>query len=113
MFNDLFTCPSHKHIIGYIRNNERYIYYDSNLTIKYPDLTYEKIIGHDIFLNKFDDVHKKVEKIQEIKKSNEFKKKIFCKLCEFNVKENLEEFKEHLEDPTHIDKMKELRKEFI
>lgn len=113
VFNDLFTCPSHKHIIGYIRNNERYIYYGSNLTIKYPDLTYEKIIGHDIFLNKFDDVHKKVEKIQEIKKSNEFKKKIFCKLCEFNVKENLEEFKEHLEDPTHIDKMKELRKEFI
>jgi hypothetical protein len=48
-----------------------------------------------------------------MKESDDFKKKIFCKLCEFNVKKDLKEFKEHLEDPTHIDKMKELRKEFI
>ena len=112
-FNDLFTCPSQKHIIGYIRNGERFIYYDSNLAIKYPDLTYEKIIGHDTFLNKFKDVFEKVQKIQKMKESDDFKKKIFCKLCEFNVKKDLKEFKEHLEDPTHIDKMKELRKEFI
>ena len=70
-------------------------------------------MGHDTFLNKFKDVFEKVQKIQKMKESDDFKKKIFCKLCEFNVKKDLKEFKEHLEDPTHIDKMKELRKEFI
>ena len=112
-FEDLFTCPSHKHIIGYARNDERFIYYESELSIKYPDLTYEKITGHDYFLNNFKDVHVKVEKIMEMKNTDDFKNKIFCKLCEFNVKDDLNEFKEHLESETHLDKMKELRKEFI
>ena len=112
-FDNLFTCPSHKHIIGYVRNDERFFYYDSNLTIKYPDLTYEKIIGHEYFLNNFKDVHKKVEDIMNEKKTDDFKKKIFCKLCGFEVKEELDEFKDHLNSDIHKDKMKELRKEFI
>ena len=112
-FDNLYTCPSHKHIIGYVRKDERFIYYDSNLTIKYPDLTYEKIIGHDYFLNNFKDVHKKVEEIMNMKKTDDFKRKIFCKLCGFEVKEDLDEFKEHLDSDIHKDKMKELRKEFI
>ena len=112
-FDNLYTCPSHKHIIGYVRKDERFIYYDSNLTIKYPDLTYEKIIGHEYFLNNFKDVHKKVEEIMDMKKTDDFKRKIFCKLCGFEIKEELDEFKEHLNSDIHKDKMKELRKEFI
>ena len=112
-FDSLFTCPSRKHIIGYLRKGERYIYYESKLSVKYPDLEYIKIEGHDDFLNQFEEVHKKVEEIQEEKKTDNFKKKIFCKLCEFHVKNDLEEFKEHLDDETHKDKMKELRREFI
>ena len=45
-----------------------------------------------------------------MKKTDNFKKEIFCKLCEFHVKEDLEEFKEHLDDETHKDKIKELRR---
>ena len=112
-FDNIFTCPSRKHIIGYSRKDERYFYYDSNLAIKYPDLTYEKIIGHDLFLNNFKDVHKKVAEIMEIKKTEDFKNKIFCKLCGFTVKNDLIEFKDHLDDNIHKDKLKELRKEFI
>ena len=112
-FDNIFTCPSRKHIIGYSRKDERYFYYDSNLAIKYPDLTYEKIIGHDLFLNNFKDVHKKVAEIMEIKKTEDFKSKIFCKLCGFTVKNDLMEFKDHLDDNIHKDKLKELRKEFI
>ena len=112
-FDDLFTCPSHKHIIGYMRKDERFIYYESNLTIKYPDLTYEKIIGHDTFLNNFKSVHEKVEEIMKMKETEDFKNKIFCKLCGFNIKEDLNEFKDHLDSDIHKDKMKELRKEFI
>ncbi len=112
-FDNLFTCPSHKHIIGYVRKDERFIYYDSKLIIKYPDLTYEKIFGHEYFLNNFKDVKKKVEEIMNVKKTDDFKKKIFCKLCGFEVKEDLSEFNDHLNSDIHKDKMKDLRKEFI
>ena len=47
------------------------------------------------------------------KETDDFKKKIFCKLCGFEVKGELDEFKEHLDSDIHKDKMKELRKEFI
>jgi len=104
-FDSLFTCPSRKHIIGYVRKGERYIYYESNLTVKYPDLSYEKIDGHDYFLNKFKDVHEKVDEIQEMKKTDDFKEKIFCKLCEFHVKDYLKEFKELLDYEVHKDKI--------
>jgi len=76
-FDNLFTCPSHKHIIGYVRNDERFIYYGSNLTVRYPDLTYEKIIGQDYFLNNFEDVHKKVENIMKKKGLMTLKRKYF------------------------------------
>ena len=112
-FDDLITCPTRKHIIGYMRCEERLIYCESNLMIKYPDLTYEKIIAHDVFFNNFKNVHEKVKEIMEIKTTADFKSKIFCKLCEFYIKDDLNEFKEHLEDEIHKDKMKELRKEFI
>ena len=111
-FDDLFTCPSGKHIIGYMRENERYIYYGSDITIKYPDLSYEIIDDKNHLLNEFIYVHEKVKKIQEMKKTDEFKNEIFCKLCEFYVKDDLKEFKEHLEDEDHKKKMKELRNEF-
>ena len=45
-----------------------------------------------------------------MKKTDNFKKEIFCKLCEFHVEEDLEEFKEHLDDETLKDKIKELRR---
>ena len=40
------------------------------------------------------------------------KKKIMCKLCNFNVKDDIIEFKRHLESPEHQYRLKELRKEF-
>ena len=112
-YDNLFTCPSSKHIIGYVRKNERFIYYGSELAVKYPDLTYEKISDKNIYLNDFKSIHQKVEIILEEKKTEEFKKKIFCKLCHFNVKDNLNEFREHLKDKSHEERLKELRKEFI
>jgi len=112
-FDNLFTCPSHKHIIGYVRNDERYIYNKSHLTIKYPDLTYEEVPKEKPLIEIFKDVHIKVKNIMELKTTDGFKSQIFCKLCDFYVKNDLDEFKDHLEDGTHKDKMKELRKEFI
>ena len=112
-FNNLFTCPSAKHIIGYVRNGERYIYYGSDLTIKYPDLTYDKISDINIYINDFENVHQRVEMIMQEKKSEDFKKKIFCKLCNFHIKNELREFKEHIKDKIHLERLKELRKEYI
>ena len=109
----MFTCPSSKHIIGYVRKNERFIYFGSELAVKYPDLTYEKISDKNVYLNDFNAIHQKVERILEEKKSEEFKKKIFCKLCHFNVRDNINEFREHLKDKSHEERLKELRKEFI
>ena len=112
-FDNLFTCPSGKHIIGYTRNGERYIYYGSDLTVKYPDLTYDKISDKNVYINNFENIHERVTKIMEEKNTDDFKKKIFCKLCHFNVKNNLREFKDHLRDKIHEERLKELRKEFI
>ena len=112
-YDNLFTCPSSKHIIGYVRKNERFIYFGSELAVKYPDLTYEKISDKNVYLNDFNAIHQKVERILEEKKSEEFKKKIFCKLCHFNVRDNINEFREHLKDKSHEERLKELRKEFI
>ena len=112
-FDNLFTCPSGKHIIGYSRNGERFIYYGSDLTVKYPDLTYEKIIDKNIYITDFQSIHERVAKIMEDKDSDDFKKKIFCKLCHFTVRNNLREFKDHLRDKIHEERLKELRKEFI
>ena len=112
-FDHLFTCPSGKHILGYIRNGERYFYYGSDLSVKYPDLTYEKISDKNIFINNFQSIRDKVALILAEKNTDNFKKKIFCKLCNFYVKEELQEFKEHLSDKLHLERLKELRKEFI
>ena len=112
-FDNLFTCPSNKHIIGYVRNGERFIYYGSDLTVKYPDLTYDKISDKNIYINDFESIHQKVELILKEKNTEDFKKKIFCKLCHFNVRNDLKEFKEHLNEKIHLERLKELRKEFI
>ena len=112
-FDNLFTCPSGKHIIGYSRNGERFIYYGSDLTVKYPDLTYEKISDKNIYINDFQNIHEKVERIMENKNSEEFKKQIFCKLCNFHVQNDLKEFKQHINEKIHEERLKELRKEFI
>ena len=113
IYDNLFTCPSGKHILGYARNGERFIYYGSDLTVKYPDLTYEKITDRNVFINDFESIHQKTEIILQEKNSEDFKKKIFCKLCNFNVVNDLKEFKDHLNDKLHLERLKELRKEFI
>ena len=112
-YDNLFTCPSGKHIIGYVRKGERFIYYGSDLTVKYPDLTYEKITDKNIYINDFENIHQRTEAILQEKNSDDFKKKIFCKLCNFNIKDDLKEFKEHLTDKLHLERLKDLRKEFI
>ena len=112
-YDNLFTCPSNKHIIGYARKGERFIYFGSDLTVKYPDLVYDKISDKDVFINDFEKIHQRVEMILMEKKSDDFKKKIFCKLCNFNVRNDLKEFKDHLKDKLHEERLKDLRKEFI
>ena len=112
-FDNLFTCPSGKHIIGYARNGERFIYYGSDLTVKYPDLSFDTISDKNVYLNNFKSIHERVAKIMEQKESEDFKKKIFCQLCHFNVKNDLNEFKQHITDKIHEDRLKELRREFI
>ena len=112
-YENLLSCNSGKHIVGYVRDNEKYIYYGSDLTVKYPDMTYEPIINEETFINDFMDIKKKIDEINEEKKRPEFKNKIFCKLCGFNVKYDLSEFKAHLREKDHEERLKELRREFI
>ena len=84
-YDNLCCCLNKKHVIGYSLNGENFIYFGSELGVKYADLTYEKIEKKESFLNDFDEFKKKSEKIIEYKNTNEFKKKIVCKLCNFSV----------------------------
>ena len=112
-FENLLSCKSGKHIVGYIRDNEKYIYFGSELSVKYPDLTYEQNIKQEYFLNDFEDIREKIDNIMYGKTKPEFLKKIFCKLCDFYVKNDVSEFRNHLKDKEHEHKLQELRKEFI
>ena len=112
-FDNLLSCKSGKHMIGYTREGEKYIYYGSELSVKYPDLSYETVDNKESYINDFEEIKNKIEKIMNEKNKPEFKKKIFCKLCDFYVKNDINEFRNHLKDKEHEHKLHELRKEFI
>ena len=112
-YENLLTCNSGNHIVGYVRKGENYIYFGSKLSVEYPDLTFENIKDKECFMNDFKDIKNKIERIMEFKRKDEFKDQIFCKLCNFHVKNDLSEFKIHLISKDHQEKLKELRREFI
>ena len=111
-YDNLFTCPGGETILGYIRKDERYIYCKSELIVRYPNLKVEKVEEND-YLNKFKNIIKKVEEIIKWKESDDFKKHLCCKLCEFNVDKKVNEFKKHLNDKYHKQFMEELKQEFL
>ena len=127
-YEDLFCCPSGDNIIGYFkktynknnnnynRNNEikyeRYIYYKSNLYVKYPDLNIDKVDKEE-YKDGFRKINQKVKQIMIYKESEEFKRQICCKLCGFMVEKKTTEFKNHLNSKMHREKMEELKKEFL
>ena len=112
-YDNLLCCESGKHLVGYIQGAEKYFFYASEITVKYPDSTYEHIKTKEPFMNDFFNQRKKIHDITEDKKRDDFKNNIFCKLCSFYVKEDVSEFKEHLKDKEHEERMEELRREFI
>ena len=111
-YDDLFCCHSGESIIGYIHKGTRYIYCCSKLFVKYPDLNIG-IINEEDYKNDFKNIHKKVKQILIEKETEEFKKMICCKLCDFTVEKELKEFKEHINKKDHKEKMEELKKEFL
>ena len=111
-YDNICCCLNKKHVIGYSLNGEQFIYFGSELGVKYADLTYEKIDKKESFLNDFDEFKKKSEKIIQYKNTEEFKRKIICKLCNFSIKDDLLEFSKHLKSNEHKIKLGELRKEF-
>ena len=112
MYDNICCCTNKRHVIGYAANGEKYIFFGSELGVKYADLTYEKIETKESFVNDFEEYKKKSEEIIEYKNTQEFKSKIVCKLCNFSVKEDLLEFDRHLKSNEHKIKLGELRKEF-
>ena len=112
-YDNLFCCPNDETIIGYIHNKERYIFMKSGLCVRYPDLKVE-IVEEKEYLNNFENSLKKVEQIIKWKETDDFKKTIECKLCDFTIdKKKLSEFKKHLCDKFHKSSMEELKKEFL
>ena len=111
-YDNICCCTNKRHVIGYTVNGEKYIFFGSELGVKYADLTYEKIETKESFVNDFEEFKKKSEEIIEYKNTQEFKSKIVCKLCNFSVKEDLLEFDRHLKSNEHKIKLGELRKEF-
>ena len=111
-YDNLLCCMREQHVVGYTRNKENFIFFESELGVKYPDLTFELIENKESFVYDFIEYKNKLKKIIEYKNSDEFKKKIMCKLCDFTVKGEMIEFNRHLESPEHQYRLKELRKEF-
>ena len=112
IYEDLFCCPNGNSVIGYIKNDKRYIYFGSNLYVKYPDLSID-IINEDDYKNDFYNILKKMEKKLKEKENPEYKKLICCKLCGFKVEKDIKEFKDHLNTRSHKERMEELKKEFL
>ena len=110
-YDDLFCCPSGETVIGYMIKDERFIYFGSNLFVKYPDLSVDKIYDDD-YKNDFQKIHQKLKGILLEKENKEFKNLICCKLCGFTIKKNIREFKDHLNKKSHKEKMEELKMEF-
>ena len=111
-YQDLFCCPNGETIIGYVRNKEKYIFKKSNLCVRYPDLKVEKVKESE-YVNCFENILKKVEEIIKFKETDEFRKSLECKLCDFTVEKKVGEFKRHLSIKFHNENMEELKKEFL
>ena len=111
-YDNILCCMNMKHVVGYALNKENFIFYGSELGVRYPDLTFEPIEKKESFMNDFLDYKIKLAKIIEYKNTDEFKSKIVCKLCQFHIKEDLAEFYLHLNSTEHKYKLAELRKEF-
>ena len=111
-YDNLFSCPGGETILGYVLKGERYIYYKSELCVRYPNLKVERVNETD-FMNKFQNINNKVKDIMKWKESDEFKKNLGCKLCEFTVEKKVNEFKKHLNDKFHKQFMEELKEEFL
>ena len=111
-YDDLFCCPSGESIIGYIYKGIRYISCCSKLCVKYPDLNIDDIKA-EYYKNDFKIIHERVKDILKEKETDKFKKMICCKLCDFKIEKNLNEFKEHINNTEHEKEMEKLKKEFI
>ena len=112
IFEGLFTCSSGDRIAGYIKNKKRYICSGDFFMVKYSDTKIEDVKEND-FENNFSTIKEKNQNILKEKEKDEFKERIFCKLCGFHVKKDLKEFKDHLNSKQHKEKMEELKREFI
>ena len=111
-YENLFCCPKEETVIGYVHKNERFIFSKSKLCVRYPNLKMKKVEEED-FMNNFEDIKKKVEEIIKWKESDEFKKSLECRLCDFTVDKKIGEFKKHLHEKFHKKNMEELKKEFL
>ena len=111
-YDNILCCSNKRHPIGYKKNGDNFIFHGSQLSVKYPDLTFDVIESKD-FKNDFEEIKNKLVYIMKYKTTDEFKSKIFCKLCDFTVKEDLFEFTQHIKSPEHENRLMELRKEFI
>ena len=111
-YENLFCCAKEETVIGYVHKGERYIFCKSGLCVRYPDLKIEKVDEKE-YMNNFENIKKKVEEIIKWKESDDFKKSLECKLCDFTVENKVGEFKKHLHDKFHKENMEELRKEFL
>ena len=111
-YDNLLCCGSGKHLIGYTRNGDNFINYLSKLSILYPDKTIEEINNHDAYFNNFASSKKILCKILKNKNSEIFKSKLYCKLCNFRVTENINEFISHINSDSHKISLSDLKNEF-
>ena len=111
-YDNLFCCPKEETVIGYVHKDERFIFSKCELCVRYPNLKVEKVEERD-FMNNFENIKKKVEEIIKWKESDDFKKSLQCKLCDFTVDKKISEFKKHLHDKFHKKNMEDLKKEFL
>ena len=111
-YDNLFCCAKEETVIGYVHKEEKYIFSGSNLCVRYPNLTVERVNENE-FMSNFENIKKKVEDIIKYKETDEFKHSIKCKLCDFTVEKKLGEFKRHLHEKFHKENMEELKKEFL
>ena len=111
-YDNVLCCMNQKHVVGYSFNGENFIFYGSEIGVRYPDLSFELIKEKESFVNDFLEYKRKLRTIIEYKNSDEFKSKIVCKLCHFKVKEELSEFYRHIKSDEHEKKLSEFRKEF-
>ena len=66
-----------------------------------PDNTKEYINNQEEYINIFIECKKKCKSILENNNTKEFKKKIFCYLCDFYMKDDINEFIKHTNNLKH------------